>query len=104
MRHALINIIATAMLLANAGALSAEERAPRTLTITGTGAISAVPDIACVRTAIETYAETASAALDANSEPKRLVLAALSTASIAQRDIQTSGIAVTPRYNDRKSG
>ncbi len=73
-----------------------------TMTITGSGSASAAPDIATVMTGVESFAPTAAGALAENSERMAQILGVLMDAGIAQTDIQTSNLSVSPRYNDRK--
>jgi uncharacterized protein YggE len=73
-----------------------------TLSITGTGIASAPPDVATVLTGVESFAETAAGALAENSERMERILGVLSDAGIEAKDIQTSNLSVSPRYNDRK--
>lgn len=75
---------------------------PRALSVTGHGIVSAPPDIATVLTGVESFADTAAQALAANSDQMRRVFEALDAAGIELRDIQTSNLSVSPRYNDRK--
>ncbi|TIP23504.1 MAG: SIMPL domain-containing protein, partial [Mesorhizobium sp.] len=44
-------------------------------------------------------AKTARAALDANNDAMAAVIAAMKSAGIADRDLQTAGIQINPRYN-----
>ena len=79
------------------------EELPVTLTVSGHGTASGAPDIATVLTGVESFADTASAALAMNSAQMTRVLAELADAGIAQTDIQTSNLSIQPRYGDRKS-
>ena len=72
------------------------------LTITGTGTVSAPPDIATVTTAVEVNGDTAVEALAANSAAMARVIETLRAAGVAERDIQTSGLSVQPVYGDSK--
>lgn len=79
--------------------------AVNTLSVTGTGEIAVAPDMATIRTGVESEAGTAREALDANNMAIAAVIAALKDAGIEARDIQTSGFNVQPRYQraDRNS-
>ncbi|SDG48652.1 SIMPL domain-containing protein [Pelagibacterium luteolum] len=69
-----------------------------TITLTGTGVVRAVPDMATINTGVTTQAETALEALDANSEAMADLVSALREAGLEDRDIQTSDFTVTPQY------
>ncbi len=78
-----------------------ETRMQRTLSLSGHGEVRATPDIASLSVGVMTNAETATAALEANSKAMQAVLDALKAAGIAARDIQTSNLMVNPRYDSR---
>lgn len=68
------------------------------ITIQGTGEVTAAPDTAYVSSGVTTQAETAREALDANSAAMEELIAALTEAGIERRDIQTSNFQVSPNY------
>lgn len=68
------------------------------LTITGTGRVSATPDIATVSTGVVTHSATAREALDGNTKAMADLIAVLKEAGLEPRDIQTSNFSVTPDY------
>lgn len=68
------------------------------ITVTGTGTVNAPPDIATLMIGVTTQADTAAAALAANSTALDGVLARLTTAGIAQRDMQTSSLSINPNW------
>lgn len=57
-----------------------------------------VPDIANLSTGVVTQAADANAAMRANAEQMSKVVAAIRQAGIAERDIQTGGVNLNPRY------
>ncbi|HSR64893.1 MAG TPA: SIMPL domain-containing protein [Xanthomonadaceae bacterium] len=57
-----------------------------------------VPDVATISAGVVTQAADANAAMRANAQQMDKVMAAVRTAGIAERDIQTSGINVSPQY------
>jgi uncharacterized protein YggE len=61
-------------------------------------AVIATPVLAQVATPVTTQGDTASAALAENSTKMTQVIAALKRAGIAERDIQTSNLALNPVY------
>lgn len=66
--------------------------------VTGEGETAIAPDMAIVSLAVMREADTARAALDANNEAMNAVIAAMKEAGIEQRDIQTAGLQINPRY------
>jgi uncharacterized protein YggE len=71
---------------------------PTTLSLTATGEVSAAPDMATISFAVVTQGKTASDALKANNVRMNAVLAALKSAGIAAKDIQTSNLNLNPQY------
>ena len=69
-----------------------------TLSLSVEGEASAVPDMASVSFGVQTQGATAAAALQANNARMAAVMAALKTAGIAARDIQTSSLSLNPQY------
>jgi len=63
-----------------------------------TGEVARVPDLAVISAGVVTRAKTASAALQDNAGRMDRVIAALKSAGIADRDIQTSSINLNPEY------
>ena len=66
--------------------------------VTGTGSVDVAPDMAVLELAVTREAETARAALDANSSAMSAVLAAMKSRGVAERDLQTSGFSIQPKY------
>ncbi|KQN70000.1 SIMPL domain-containing protein [Devosia sp. Leaf64] len=69
-----------------------------TITIEGRGEVRAAPDMALINSGVTTQAETARAALDANTAAMAELISTLKEAGIEPRDIQTSGFSVNPNY------
>lgn len=69
-----------------------------TISITGTGTITAEPDIAVVRAGAVSEAPTARVAMEANSKIMADTFAALRAMGVEDRDMQTSRLTVEPRY------
>ncbi|TWI04946.1 hypothetical protein IP90_01088 [Luteimonas cucumeris] len=57
-----------------------------------------VPDVATISAGVVTQAADANAAMRQNAEQMAKVVAAIKAAGIAERDVQTSGISVSPQY------
>lgn len=74
-----------------------------TLSVSGNGAAVLAPDMAILDLAVVSEAKTARAALSENSTAMTRVLDSLQTEGIAERDIQTSGFAIQPRYENRRN-
>lgn len=68
------------------------------IVVTGKGEAAVAPDMAIVNLAVMREAETAREALDQNNQAMADVLAAMREAGIEDRDLQTAGLSVNPRY------
>ena len=79
---------------------SAGEEARGGITVTGVGRVTTVPDEAEFSLGITTKGRTAGAALAANSERMRELIAALKATGIAERDIQTRDVSVGSDYDE----
>jgi uncharacterized protein YggE len=71
---------------------------PRIL-VTGQGIVDVAPDMAVLTLTVTREAATASEALQANSAAMEKVMAAMRSRGIEERDLQTSGFSVQPRYS-----
>jgi uncharacterized protein YggE len=86
------------------GAGSATPSGARTISVTGTGSVTTVPNRAAFSFGVTTQGRTATAALGENAAEMRKVIAALKDAGIAPADIQTQSVSLSPRYsNDGES-
>jgi uncharacterized protein len=70
------------------------------VTVVGTGSANVTPDRASFAFGTLSQAATANAALAASSQSVARVIAALRKAGLAQADIQTADVALSPRMND----
>jgi len=103
-RRALLPALLTAGVLA--GALSHpaqaqsqdDDKPMRTISITGTGEVRAVPDEASISIGNVQQAPTAAEAVKANNGAMSEVFSALKSEGIEEKDIQTSNFSVNPRY------
>lgn len=75
---------------------------PATLTVHGEGEVRVVPDIATIRTGVETDGRTAAEALAANSTAAGRMIETLKAGGVAARDIQTGRLSVQPVYQDNR--
>ena len=69
-----------------------------TISVTGTGSEAVAPDMALVSVGVVREAKTARAALNANNQAMASILAVMEKEGIADRDLQTSGFNIQPRY------
>jgi uncharacterized protein YggE len=105
MRLRWILLLAGVLLLASAVAGIAQPRfghaagttAAKTITVTGNGSVTTVPDRAGFDFTVETRAGTAKAALAQNSDAAAAVVAAVKNAGVADADIQTSQVSLSPQ-------
>ncbi|WZO99896.1 SIMPL domain-containing protein [Isosphaeraceae bacterium EP7] len=72
---------------------------PPTITVTGIGKISAVPDIAQINVGVVTQAATAGEALAGNSSSMTKLYAILKERGVATKDLQTSQVSISPVYS-----
>ena len=76
----------------------------RTINVSGTGQVSAQPDVAVVTLGVQTEAEEAAAALSQNSQQMQALVSAMEDAGIATEDIKTQAIRLYPRYEQSQNG
>lgn len=69
-----------------------------TLNLSAYGETKVAPDIATITLGVTTEAPTAAAAMQANAAQMSRVIAALKKAGLADRDIQTSQLNLSPQY------
>ena len=93
--------LATAIVLALP---AAAETAPATIAVTGEGKVDMAPDMAMLSLGVMTQADTAAAALKANSDGLSGALDRLKAAGIEGRDIQTSGLSLHPNVDYSSTG
>jgi uncharacterized protein YggE len=101
---ALAAVLAAAVAFAGVGRPdSAHGAAPngRSVTVSGTASVQAVPNEAGFSAGVSTDAATARAALAANATKAANVLDALRAAGVAKGDLQTQDVSVSPRWDDR---
>ena len=94
----IVSALPLALLLLGASAARAEHTMPNTLTVSGTGEVRAAPDAATLSTGVVTQAPTAAQALAGNARAMTAVFDTLHGAGIADKNIQTSGISLSPQY------
>lgn len=81
-----------------------EHKGAATLEIQGEGTMSAaIPDMAMVTLGVVSQDQTARQALDANNNAMKALIDILRAKDIEQKDVQTSGFRVNPRYSQPQS-
>jgi hypothetical protein len=106
---ALAALLATAVAFAGVGrpnSASGSSPATRSVIVTGIGSVDAVPNRAGLVVGVSSNAPSARAALAANAEKAARVIEALRSAGVANLDLQTADVSVSPRYDyqGRKDG
>ncbi|MBW8881842.1 MAG: SIMPL domain-containing protein [Asticcacaulis sp.] len=77
---------------------------PTTVSLTADGQVTATPDMAVISFGVVTQSGTASNAMKANNVKMNHVMAALKSAGIDAKDIQTWNLNLTPQYNYDTNG
>lgn len=73
------------------------------LSVSAEGKVQGRPDMATISLGVQTEAQTAQAAVQANATRMTALIAALRRAGIAERDIQTSNVSVNPQQQYREN-
>lgn len=91
--------LSAALVLPLASPGLAQEGVPPVITVTGTGTVETAPDMATLTVGVTTQEPTAASALAANSAAVEAVIARLTAAGIAARDMQTSSLSISPNWS-----
>lgn len=91
--------LALAAAVALPAAAHAADQAPRRIVVLGEGEAAVKPDMAILTLTVMREALTAREALDANNKAMAEVVAAMKASGIADRDLQTAGVQINPRYD-----
>ncbi|MCQ8186394.1 SIMPL domain-containing protein [Parvularcula maris] len=94
---------AFALLLLPAFAAAQEPAFPRTISVTGEGEVTAVPDMVQLSFSVTTEAENAAEAFRAASKQMNEVLEAVKDAGVAARDRQTGQLSISPVYEQKRT-
>lgn len=94
----LFTLLLASLCLLLPGPVSAGDDAAHRILVTGEGVARLVPDMATLVLTVTREAETARAALDANSAAMQEVLLAMRAEGLEERDLQTAGFAIQPKY------
>jgi uncharacterized protein len=73
--------------------------AAKTITVTGNGSVTTVPDRASFSFSVESRGQSAKAALGRNADAAAAVIAALKSAGVAAADLQTGQVSLNPQQN-----
>lgn len=71
----------------------------RTISVAGTGKVSAAPDVADINVGVVTQAPTARDALSANNQAMDALLATVKERGVAAKDVQTTSLNINPQYS-----
>ncbi|MDQ6438175.1 SIMPL domain-containing protein [Mesorhizobium sp. LHD-90] len=88
-----------ACLLAPVPAALAQQAQPPRIVVIGEGESAIAPDLAMLSLSVMREAKTAREAMDASNAAMAAVIAAVKAAGVADRDLQTGGLQINPRYN-----
>jgi uncharacterized protein len=91
-----------AMTLPFVGSVEASET-PRQITVTGTGSVATVPDMAMINLGVTNQAKKATTAMAATSETTSKMLQQLAGLGIEPEEMQTSNLSLNPVWTNRSS-
>jgi hypothetical protein len=98
MTRYLVPLLLPAALALAAPAAFAQSPQPPRIVVIGEGEAAVAPDLALLSLGVMREADTAGAALDEANKAMAAVIADLKAAGVADRDLQTSGLQILPRY------
>jgi uncharacterized protein YggE len=98
-KKAFIAALATALISLPIAAQAQNQQLPPRIMVLGEGESTLKPDLALLSLSVMREALTAREAMTANNDAMAKVIAAMKESGIADRDIQTAGIQIAPRYN-----
>lgn len=97
----LMKWVLVAVALAGAPAANAQD-APRSITVSGTGVVETAPDMALISLAVSHEAKTAKTAMAQVSTDMSALIARLTELDVADRDIQTNRLSISPVWDNRR--
>lgn len=92
------------VLIAGANAFADAEEPLRTITVEGKGEVASVPDMAVIVAGVATTEPTVADAIDKNNRAVGSVLSLARNSGVAEKDLQTAGFSVSPRYDRENAG
>jgi uncharacterized protein YggE len=93
-------MLASALAMAPMSAVLAQEAS---VVVNGEGFVDVAPDIATINLGVTTTADSAAAAMAANSEAVKAVMDRLAASGVAASDIQTANLSLGPDYSSYDS-
>ncbi|GHC66950.1 SIMPL domain-containing protein [Neogemmobacter tilapiae] len=93
-------MLASALAMAPMSAVLAQEAS---VVVNGEGFVDVAPDIATINLGVTTTADSAAAAMAANSEAVNAVMERLAASGVAASDIQTANLSLGPDYSSYDS-
>jgi uncharacterized protein len=97
-------LVAAALVMAGPGMAADDKTAERFVSVSASGSVSAVPDLATISAGVLTEGDTARDALSRNNVAMARLIDGLKAAGIAAKDIQTTNLNVEARYAQPKEG
>ncbi len=97
------SIVAVAALSVRSGPVAGApetDPAPHTITVSGTGKITLVPDVARVQLGVTIARPTVKAARDAGAKAMTDIIATIKSLGIAEADIKTTNLSLYPQYGN----
>jgi len=98
MRAASLGLLVASSLALSSMLTPALANSPPTIDVTGQGETAVAPDMAILSLSVMREAETAREALDEANAAMSEVIEAMRGEGVESRDLQTSGLSITPRY------
>jgi uncharacterized protein YggE len=77
---------------------------PRTITVSGIGRVGVQPDLADLRLGVTVTSPTAREAREKSAKVMHAVIASLKALGVAERDLRTSIVSVSPAYDYSRDG
>ncbi len=96
--HSVAALLGAATLVPAAATAADSPIAGTRLDISAEGEVNRVPDLVTISAGVVTQAATAGAAMSANARKMSAAIAALKQAGVADRDIRTASINLSPQY------
>ena len=96
-----IALCAAPFLIASSFAIAQET--VRHISVTGQGSLVMAPDMATITLGVQNNAQTARAAMRANSAALGKVVDGVQSLGVAEKDIQTTGLSLSPVYERRNN-